>query len=142
MKGYVAVIFLMLSVVLSHGLPVHTPSGDVSTGMECSMPCLTEGADSGTAGMEAHVLKSKENRLSDIVGEIHHMPCRTNALVKGMFRFISFKTIHSFKLLLRDMAVCMANRISIHTRVYDTSRCSSWNDACDHYIFGMRRILI
>ena len=141
MKGYVAVIFLMLSVVLFHGRSAHTPSGDVSTGMECSMPCLTVSADMG-GDMEAHLLKSKEKKLSDIVGEIHHMPCRTNALVKGMFRFISFKTIHSFKLLLRDMVVCMANRIYIHTRVYDTSRCFSWNDACDHYIFGMRRILI
>ncbi len=141
MKGYIAVILLMLSVVLFHGRLVHTPSGDVSTDRECGIPALTGSADRGT-DMEAHVLKSKEKRLTDITGEIHHMPYRINAPVKSMYRFISFKTFHSFRLLLRNMAVCMAKLTCSHTRVYDTSRCFSWNDARDHYIFGMRRILI
>lgn len=141
MKGYIAVILLMLSVVLFYGRSVHTPSGDVSTGRACSIPALTEGADRET-DMEVYILNSEEKRLSDIAGEIHHMPYRINAPVKSTYRFISFKTLHSFKLLLRDIAVCMANLTCSHTRVYDTSRCFSWDDARDHYIFGMRRILI
>lgn len=141
MKGYIAVILLMLSVVLFYGKSVHTPSGNVSTDRECGIPALTEGADRET-DMEVYILNSEEKRLSDITGEIHHMPWRINAPVKSIYRFTSFKTFHSFRLLLRNMAVCMANLTCSHTHVYDTSRCFSWNDACDHYIFGMRRILI
>lgn len=131
----------MLSVVLFYGRSVNIRSGDVSTDRECGIPALTESADRET-DMEVYILNSEEKRLSDITGEIHYMPYRINAPVKSMYRFISFKTLHSFKLLLRDIAVCMANLTCSHTRVYDTSRCFSWGDARDHYIFGMRRILI
>ena len=46
------------------------------------------------------------------------------------------------KALLRKLATRMDVLTHCSKRVYDTSRSQSWDDACEHYIFGMRRILI
>lgn len=59
-----------------------------------------------------------------------------------MYRFSSMETTQFIKILLRKMAARMASLASCHTHVYASSYSLPWDSACEHYIFGMRRILI
>lgn len=76
------------------------------------------------------------------VGDAHSLAHRLSVSAERMCRFSSIETSQFIKTLLRRMATRMANLTTCHTRVYDTSRSLSWDNACEHYIFGMRRILI
>ena len=69
-------------------------------------------------------------------GDAHTLAHRVSASAERMYRFSSIKT------LLRKMAARMASLASCHTHVYASSHSLHWDSACEHYIFGMRRILI
>ena len=65
-----------------------------------------------------------------------------NDSAERMYRFSSIETTQFIKILLRKMAARMASLASCHTHVYASSHSLPWDSACEHYIFGMRRILI
>ena len=69
-------------------------------------------------------------------GDAHTLAHRVSASAERMYRFSSIET------LLRKMAARMASLASCHTHVYASSHSLHWDSACEHYIFGMRRILI
>ena len=66
----------------------------------------------------------------------------TVCTAERMYRFSSMETTQFIKILLRKMAARMASLASCHTHVYASSYSLPWDSACEHYIFGMRRILI
>ena len=67
---------------------------------------------------------------------------RVSTSAERLYRFSSIETTQYIKALLRKLATRMDVLTHCSKRVYDTSRSQSWDDACEHYIFGMRRILI
>lgn len=73
---------------------------------------------------------------------MHNLAHRVSASAERMFRFSSLETSQFIKNLLRRMAIRMADLTQCHAHVYDTSRNFSCDTACEHYVFGMRRILI
>ena len=74
--------------------------------------------------------------------ESHTLAHRVSASAERMYRFSSIETTQFIKTLLRKMAARMASLASCHTHVYASSHSLHWDSACEHYIFGMRRILI
>ena len=74
------------------------------------------------------------------------MPAHTHTRrmeVKGMhLRYISVETAHFLRILQRYLICRMNNLTYCCTLVHDSSRSPNWDNACEHYIFGMRRILI
>ena len=75
-------------------------------------------------------------------GDAHTLAHRVSASAERMYRFSSIETTQFIKTLLRKMAARMASLASCHTHVYASSHSLHWDSACEHYIFGMRRILI
>ena len=75
-------------------------------------------------------------------GDAHTLAHRVSASAERMYRFSSIETTQFIKILLRKMAARMASLASCHTHVYASSHSLPWDSACEHYIFGMRRILI
>lgn len=73
---------------------------------------------------------------------MHNLAHRVSASAERMFRFSSLETSQFIKNLLRRMAIRMADLAQCHAHVYNTSRNFSCDTACEHYVFGMRRILI
>lgn len=67
---------------------------------------------------------------------------RVSVSAERMCRFFSIETAQFIKTLLRKMAVRVADLANCHARVHDSSHSLDRDSACDHYIFGMRRILI
>ena len=62
---------------------------------------------------------------------------------KGMhLRYISVETAHFLRILQRYLICRMNNLTYCCTLVHGSSRSPNWDNACEHYIFGMRRILI
>ncbi len=59
-----------------------------------------------------------------------------------MHRFTSIQTISFIKTLLRKMAIHMDNLVECRARVFDVANLLGWNNACEYYVYGMRRILI
>lgn len=92
---------------------------------------------------DAFVSLDRDKRIADMeVADGRNLAHRISASAERMYRFSSIETFQFIKTLLRRMALRIANLANCHTRVYDTSRSLSWDTACEHYIFGMRRILI
>ena len=75
-------------------------------------------------------------------GDAHTLAHRVSASAERMYRFSSIETTQFIKTLLRKMAARMASLASCRTHVYASSHSLHWDSACEHYIFGMRRILI
>ena len=82
------------------------------------------------------------NEDSVIPRDAHTLAHRVSASAERMYRFSSMETTQFIKTLLRKMAARMASLASCHTHVYASSHSLHWDSACEHYIFGMRRILI
>ena len=87
--------------------------------------------------------QKKDSDITGIIGEIPDVACRAGASVKGMhLRYISVETAHFLRILQRYLICRMNNLTYCCTLVHDSSRSPNWDNACEHYIFGMRRILI
>ena len=85
----------------------------------------------------------EDDGMTYMVGEVPDVTCRANASVKSLSpRYISVETAHFIKTLLRNLMIRMDNLTYCCTLVHDSSRTQNWDNACEHYVFGMRRILI
>lgn len=69
------------------------------------------------------------------------LPCRRIGKWVHL-RYISVETAHLLRTLQRYLICRMNNLTYCCTLVHDSSRSPNWDNACEHYIFGMRRILI
>ena len=87
--------------------------------------------------------QKKDSDITGIIGEIPDVACRAGASVKGMhLRYISVETAHFLRIFT---AVSHLPHEQPDLLLYpraDSSRSPNWDNACEHYIFGMRRILI
>ena len=84
-----------------------------------------------------------ERYLADMeFSDAYTLAHRVSTSAERLYRFSSIETTQYIKALLRKLATRMDVLTHCSKRVYDTSRSQSWDDACEHYIFGMRRILI
>lgn len=142
MKGFVTVIlFFLFALVCIKSGNVDTVSSTVSI-MECAVQ-NTSVIGRNTVNADAIIPIHRDKGIADMeVSDAHNLAHRISASAERMYRFSSIETFQFIKTLLRRMADRIANLANCHTHVYDTSRCLSWDDACEHYIFGMRRILI
>lgn len=141
MKGFVTVIlFFLFALVFAK-----TEYIDAATTTSINVCTVqnTAGTPKHSTNEDAIVPLDKDKGVADMeVGDAHSLAHRISASIERMYRFSSIETSQFIKTLLRRMATRMASLANCHTRVYDSSHCLSWDDACEHYIFGMRRILI
>lgn len=141
MKGFVtAILFILFALVFAKAEYV-----DVATTTSMAI-CAVEQTDNtsehSTSGGAILPLDSNKG-VGDIeFGDAHTLAHRISASAERMYRFSSIETAQFIKTLLRKMATRMAVLAHCHTRVYDSFRCLGWDNACEHYIFGLRRILI
>lgn len=142
MKAFVTVILLSLFALIGT-CAIHSDVATTATSKACTVQDLAESINP-TAINEAVLLpRSMDKGIADMeVGDAHSLAHRISASAERMYRFSSIETVHFIRTLLRRMAVRMANLTNCYIRVYDTSRFLSWDNACEHYIFEMRRILI
>ena len=76
-------------------------------------------------------------------GDAHTLAHRVTVPLQSVCTvFPPWRLTQFIKILLRKMAARMASLASCHTHVYASSYSLPWDSACEHYIFGMRRILI
>lgn len=132
MKGFVtAILFFLFALVCIKAWNIDALSSTVAI-EECAVQntsaIIPINRDKGIADME--------------VSDAHSLAHRVSASAERMYRFSSIETSQFIKTLLRRMADRITSLANCHTDMYDASRCLSWGDACEHYIFGMRRILI
>lgn len=108
------------------------------------MYCTEYGYYSAGSINEDSVIPMDSNKgIADMeFGDAHTLAHRVSASAERMYRFSSIETTQFIKTLLRKMAARMASLASCHTHVYASSHSLHWDSACEHYIFGMRRILI
>lgn len=127
-KGIVTLILFFLFALGIAGTGYVDAAETVSTEVcheDCILPLDT---DKGVADME--------------FGDAHRLAHRVSASAERLYRFSSIENTQFIRTLLRKMATRMASLAQCHTRVYDSSHGLNRDDACEHYIFGMRRILI
>lgn len=142
MKGFVTVtLFFIFALICikagNNGTVLSTVSME-----ECAVQ-YTSAIDKNTVNPDAIISLDRGKGIADMeVSDAHNLAHRISASAERMYRFSSIETSQFIKTLLRRMADRIANLANCHTHVYDTSRCLSWDGACEHYIFGMRRILI
>lgn len=142
MKAFITVILLSLFALIGT-YAVHSDVATTATSKVCTVQDIAQ-STTPTAIDEAVLLpRSMDKGIADMeVGDAHTLAHRISASAERMYRFSSIETAHFIRTLLRRMAIRMANLTNCYIRVYDTSRFFSWNNACEHYIFEMRRILI
>lgn len=142
MKGFVAIILFFVLVLLG------TKAGHLSSYTEvdgAEICAVNNDCDIQKCSMDAGAIipLTKEGSLADMeFSDAHTLAHRVSASAERMYRFSSIETSHFVKGLLRRMATRMANLANCSTLEFDTSRSLNWGNACEHYIFGMRRILI
>lgn len=141
MKGFVTIIlFVLFAVVCTKA--THIDAATAASTEICTLQ-NTEDSPRHSFNEDAILPVTRDKGLADMeVGDAHSLAHRLSISAERMSRITSIETSQFIKTLLRRMATRMANLTNCHTRVYDTSRSLSWDDACEHYIFGMRRILI
>jgi len=141
MKGFVTVILFFLFALAFAG----TECVDVATTTSV-MVCTVQNTDTTPQHFinEDRVIPLDSNKgVADMeFGDAHTLAHRVSASAERMYRFSSMETTQFIKTLLRKMAIRMASLANCHTRVYASSHSLHWDSACEHYIFGMRRILI
>lgn len=142
MKALVTIILLFLFAVIG----VKIGEGDAAIIAPIKICIVHNPVDSSSPyslNQEAIIPLNGDRAPADMeVADGYNLAHRVSASAERFYRFSSIQTFQFIKTLLRRMAIRMANLANCHTRVYDTSRSLSWDNACEHYIFGMRRILI
>lgn len=144
MKGFVTVIlFFLFAIVCAKATHIDAATTARSIGI-CAVHNAANDTSHHTVNTDAIVPIARDKGVADMeeIGDAHSLAHRVSTSAERMYRFSSIETTQFIKNLLRRMATRMANLANCHTRVYDTSRSLSWDNACEHYIFGMRRILI
>ena len=132
MKGFVTVILFFLFALAFAG----TEYVDAVPAASMTV-CTVQHTDTTPQHSinEDRVIPLDSNKgIADMeFGDAHTLAHRVSA---------SMETTQFIKILLRKMAARMASLASCHTHVYASSYSLPWDSACEHYIFGMRRILI
>lgn len=141
MKGFVTVILFFLFALAFAG----TEYVDAVPAASMTV-CTVQHTDTTPQHSinEDRVIPLDSNKgIADMeFGDAHTLAHRVSASAERMYRFSSLETTQFIKILLRKMAARMASLASCHTHVYASSYSLPWDSACEHYIFGMRRILI
>lgn len=142
MKVFVTIILFFLVAVTSIKIGDTGATTTVATMKVCIVQ-HTADTPKPSVTQDAFISLDRDKGVADMeVADGRNLAHRVSASAERMYRFSSIETFQFIKTLLRRMALRMANLANCHTRVYDTSRSLSWDTACEHYIFGMRRILI
>lgn len=143
MKAFVTIILFFLFAVAGIKIGNMDAASIAATMQVCIVQNAAEASKHALDEGTIVPLGGDKGLVADMeVTDGYNLAHRVSASAKRMYRFSSMETFQFMKALLRRMATRMANLASCHTRVYDTSRSLSWDTACEHYIFGMRRILI
>lgn len=141
MKSFVITILFCLFAWVGVGA-LHSDEAEVTNAEMCVMQ-NGQGTEHRVADPGAVVPIEKSHYPTEMeIDGIHNLAHRVSASAERMFRFSSLETSQFIKNLLRRMATRIAGLAQCHAHVYDTSRNFSCNTACEHYVFGMRRILI
>lgn len=140
MKGFVTVILFFLFALAFAG----TEYVDAVPAASMTV-CTVQHTDTTPQHSinEDRVIPLDSNKgIADMeFGDAHTLAHRVSASAERMYRFPPWRLIQLSN-LLRKMAARMASLASCHTHVYASSYSLPWDSACEHYIFGMRRILI
>lgn len=141
MKGFITVIlFFLFALVFARTEYIDAAT---ATSVEVCTVQNTDDAPKHSINEDSIIPLDSNKGIADMeLGDAHSLAHRVSASAERMYRFSSIETSQFIKTLLRRMATRMASLANCHTRVYDSSRCLNWDNACEHYIFGMRRILI
>ena len=141
MKGFVTVIlFFLLTLALARTEYVDVAA---ATSMEVCTVQHTDAASQHSINEDRVIPLDSNKGIADMeFGDAHTLAHRVSASAERMYRFSSIETTQFIKTLLRKMATRMASLANCHTRVCASSHFLNWDSACEHYIFGMRRILI
>ena len=142
MKGFIAIILFFVLALAG----VNT--GHLSVASSIAVPGQRAVQDDGfthshSVNEGAIIPLERERYLADMeFSDAYTLAHRVSTSAERLYRFSSIETTQYIKALLRKLATRMDVLTHCSKRVYDTSRSQSWDDACEHYIFGMRRILI
>lgn len=141
MKGFVITILFCLFAWV--GIEVQHVNETATTDAEM---CVTQNERStkhGAANPDSVIPIEKGRCTTEMeIDDMHSLAQRVSTSAERMFRFSSLETSQFIKNLHRRMTTRMAGLTQCHAHVYDTSRSLGCATACDHYVFGMRRILI
>jgi|GEM_PF-235371 hypothetical protein len=141
MKGFIAFIVGVLLALVCHSGAEQRQAVD---GTVAEVGCVRKSDNASIReSRDAGWLLQEDDGMTYMVGEVPDVTCRANASVKSLSpRYISVETAHFIKTLLRNLMIRMDNLTYCCTLVHDSSRTQNWDNACEHYVFGMRRILI
>ena len=138
MKGFVTVILFFLFALAF----ARTEYVDAVPAASMTV-CTTDTTPQDSINEDRVIPMDSNKGIADMeFGDAHTLAHRVSASAERMYRFSSIETTQFIKTLLRKMATRMASLASCHTHVYASSHSLHWDSACEHYIFGMRRILI
>ena len=74
--------------------------------------------------------------------DAHTLAYRLCLSAQRMNRFSSLETSNYIRHLLRNLALRLASLSSSQIHSNDVASALSWHFACEHYVFGMRRLLL
>lgn len=143
MKVFITVILLFM-LALTGGGTVHFASGskDAAEVEACVVQdgCIVPDRDVYESAVDP---LDMERCLFDMEGrDMHTLAHRVGISAERLNRFISIGTSQFMKSVVRVMAARMNLLAHCSTRIYDTLPGRNRKYACEHYVFGMRRILI
>ena len=141
MKGFVTVILFFL-LTLAFARTEYVDAVPAASMTVCAVQ-HTDTASQHSVNEDCVIPMDSNKGIADMeFGDAHTLAHRVSASAERMYRFSSIETTQFIKTLLRKMATRMASLANCHTRVCASSYFLNWDSACEHYIFGMRRILI
>ena len=111
MKGFVAVLSLVLLALVCNSGALHVPAAGVAAAQEC---CVrnTDNASFQQFHDRDSIRQKKDSDITGIIGEIPDVACRAGASVKGMhLRYISVETAHFLRILQRYL-ICRMNNLT------------------------------
>lgn len=141
MKGFVITILFCLFAWVGAGV-LHLDEAEATHAEMCVMQNGQSTEHRVTVPSAVVPIEKNHYPTEMEINGIHNLAHQVSASAERMFRFSSLETSQFIKNLLRRMAIRMADLAQCHAHVYDTSRNFSCDTACEHYVFGMRRILI
>lgn len=142
MKGFIAIILFFVLALAGVKTGHLSVASSIAVPGQCAVQddCFTH---SHSVNEGAIIPLERERYLADMeFSDAYTLAHRVSTSAERLYRFSSIETTQYIKALLRKLATLMDVLTHCSKRVYDTSRSQSWDDACEHYIFGMRRILI
>lgn len=143
MKGFIAIILFFVLALLGTKAGHFTPDTKVNGGTTVCAVNKDCDARKNSEDAGAIIPLTREEGIADMeFSDAHTLAHRVSTSAERMYRFSSIETFHFIKGLLRRMASRTANLVNCSTLEFDSSRSLNWDNACEHYVFAMRRILI